>query len=170
MEKKKLIDRNGRVFGLISVIDVVVLLAVVAICGAVYMKTNVLETTSTAFQDVGIEAVFEVRMVPDYVAAAVELGDAVYDKDHATGGAIGYITAIEITAPRTIEEINDGSLEFVTSNKDVNMIITIEGKGSVSNGRYSFNRIYELGVNAARNFETKYASITGYVNSIKELK
>lgn len=169
MEKKKPIDKNGRLFGLISVIDVVVLLAVVAICGAVYMKTNVLETTSTAFQDVAIEATFEVRMVPDYVAEAVEIGDAVFDKDHATGGAIGYITSIEITEPRTIEEINDGSLEFVGSNKDVNMIITMEGKGSVSNGRYSFNRIYELGVNAARNFQTKYASITGYVSSIQQI-
>lgn len=166
--KKSFIDPQGRVLGFISIIDVVVLFAVMALCAGVYVKNNVLETTN-ASRDVNISMSFEVRIVPEYVADALKIGDAVYDKDHETGGAIGVITSIERTEPKGIAELTDGTVSYVTSNTDINLLVTVEGSGSVTDGRYSFNRIYEMGINSARNFQTKYAQVTGYVYEVKEL-
>lgn len=165
-KESKLIDRNGRVFGLISIIDVVVLLAVVVVCVGVYLKNNVLETTASNTQNVDITMVIEARLVEEYVADAIQVGDALYDKDHATGGPIGYITNIEYTEPRTIRELNDGSLTFVGGEDAVNVLVTLEGSGTMTDGIFSFNKIYELGLNAARNFETQYVTFTGYVMEI----
>lgn len=167
-EGKELIDKNGRLFGKISIIDVVVILAVVVVLAGVYVKNHVLETTASNIKNVDITMTIEGRLLEHYVADSIQVGDAIYDKDHATGGAIGYITNIEYTEAATIRELNDGSLAFVGSEEAVNVIITLEGVGTVTEGRYSFNKIYELGLNAARNFETKYVSFTGYVMEIGE--
>lgn len=165
-QESKLLDKNGRMFGLISVIDVVVIIAVIVVCFGVYVKNNVLETTSGNLENTRISMTFEVRVVEPYVADALSIGDAVFDKDHATGGAIGYITNIEYTEPGTIRELYDGSFTKVGSDKEVNVLVTIEGTGSYINGRYSFNRVYEMGLNAARVFQTKYAKVEGFVSDI----
>lgn len=162
----KLIDRNGRVLGKISVIDLIVILAVIVVCIGVYVKNNVLEATNSNIQNVDITMLIEVRLVEEFVADAIQVGDQIYDKDHATGGPIGTITNIEYTEARTIRELNDGSLTFVGSDQAVNLLVTVEGVGTLTEGRYSFNKIYELGLNAARNFESKYASFTGFVLEI----
>ncbi|MFI3253917.1 MAG: DUF4330 family protein [Eubacteriales bacterium] len=165
-EKRPLIDKNGRLFGAVSLIDIVVILAIIVVCAGVYLKNNVLVTTSTSGENSKISMTFEVRLVEDYVADALQIGDAVYDKDHATGGAIGHITKIEYTEPSGSREINDGTFSLVGSDREVNVLVTLEGTGSYIDGRYSFNRVYEMGVNAARTFQTKYVKVTGFVTEI----
>ncbi len=163
-KSKTFIDKSGRVFGVISVIDVVVILAVAVLCFGVYLKNNVLTATGT--EDQTMVFTFEARIVEDYIREAIQVGDEVFDKDHSTGGAIGVITNIEVSEPRAIAELSDGTLEYITSNRGCNLLVTVEGTGAVVDGMYSFNRIYKLGVNAARNFQTKYCTLTGFVQDI----
>lgn len=169
MKENKIIDSQGRLFGKISIIDVLVICAVAVVCMAVHMKNNVLVTTGGGVQTVPMEITLVAEMVPYFVAEAIEIGDTMYDRDHATGGAIGVITSKEILPASKMEEVNDGSFSAVTSDTDVNVLLTVEGSGSVVDGRYSFNRVYELGANAARNFETKYAWFTGVVLGVNTL-
>lgn len=164
--EKKLIDRQGRLFGLISIIDVVVIFAVIVLCFGVYLKTNVLSVTGSNTEEVTISFTFEARIVEDYIQEALQVGDYVYDKDHATGGAIGVITNIEVLEPRAIGELSDGTLNYITSNRGCNLLVTVEGTGAILDGVYTFNRVYRIGLNAARNFQTKYATLTGFVIDI----
>ncbi len=166
MKENKFIDSSGRLFGKISIIDVLVILAVVVALTAIYVKNNVLETTSTANTDVGLTMQLEVMIAPDYIIDAIQIGDELYDKDHATGGPIGTIVDKEILPASAFAELNDGTLSMITSDKDKNVLLTIEGKGSYKDGRYSFNRVYEMGANSSRNFETKYASFVGVVHGV----
>ncbi len=48
----------------------------------------------------------------------------------------------------------------------VNLLLTVEGRGIISDGRYLVNRVYDLGVNSARNYHTPYAQFTGTVVAI----
>ncbi len=165
-EKKKFIDKNGRIFGVISVIDVVVIIAILVVCAGVYLKNNVLVTTSTSVENTKISMTFQVPLEELYVADALGIGDAVYDRDHATGGAIGYITHIEYIDPSGPKELYDGTFALVGSDCEINILVTLEGTGSYIDGRYSFNRVYEMGINAARTFQTKYAKVIGHVTDI----
>ena len=47
----KIIDRNGRLFGKISVIDLLVIAVVAVMAVALYVKTNQKEITSTTTQN-----------------------------------------------------------------------------------------------------------------------
>lgn len=163
----KIIDRNGRLFGKISVIDLLVIAVVAVMAVALYVKTNQKEITSTTTQNTPITFQILVRGVRSYVAVAVAVGDAVYEVDRSTGGALGTITDVQVSPGSTLAQFSDGTAEYVPVEDGVNLLITVEGEGLVSNGRYQLNRIYDLGVNSSRNFHTKYVQFVGSVFAIQ---
>ena len=82
---KPFIDRDGRIFGLVSVVDLLVLIFLVLAGVSLYLKANVLDTTQTA-QSHDLSAMDTVSVqvlvsnVSDFVADALEIGDEVYDQ------------------------------------------------------------------------------------------
>lgn len=169
-KKKKLIDLKGRLFGVISIIDLVAIFALALLCFGFYLKNNVLEATGGGVKDVGIEVTILLEIVPDYLVDAIEVGDELFDHDHATGGAIGVITSKEILPPESLVALNDGTYDIVTSESGHNVLLTVEGKGTHTNGRFSFNRVYELGINATRYFQSKYVLFIGTVIGIQTIE
>lgn len=168
MTVSKIIDRNGRLFGKVSFIDVLVVLVVVVMAIALYMKNNTLEASMTGeTSSTPIVFTVEAENVHLNVIEAIQVGDKVYDKDRSSGGAIGVITAIEEMEAGKVERLTDGTYARLTNENARNLIITIEGSGSVTNGRYAVNKIYEIGVNAARNFYTSHAVFTASVIDIQ---
>ena len=153
----KLIDRNGRLFGKISVIDLVVVAVVIVLAAALYFKNNQTHTGNAVVEQ---KITFQIRArgVYDYVADAIQVGDGVYDKDYASGGkSIGVITDIQI-------ERDPGGL--VDADETVDLLITLEGWGLVDGKRYTLNRVYALGVNSSRTYYTKQAQFIGTVADI----
>lgn len=162
----KIIDNNGRLFGKISVIDVLVILVVAVMAFALHTKNNSLSVTSTNTPGTTITLTVLAENLDLQVADAVALGDKMYDKDHSTGGAIGKITAIERLDATKTEKLGDGTYAQLTNADGCNLLITLECSGSVNDGRYSINRVYELGVNANRSFYTPYAAFNAVVTEI----
>ena len=163
----KIIDRNGRLFGKISVIDLVVVAVVIVMAFALYVKTNHNEITSTSTPDSTITYQMLVRGVRTYVADAVQVGDKVYDQDRSSGGgSLGVITDIEIQPGTRLAEFKDGTIDAAPVEDGVDMLLTIQGSGLISEGRYLLNRVYDLGVNSSRNYCTMYAQFTGSIYSI----
>ena len=98
------------------------------------------------------------------------MGDGLYDQNYPSGGrAIGYITEVEVErdpGTKLAESLGDGTAALVEAEDTVDLLITLEGKGLVENGRYSINRIYGLGVNSGRTYYTKRAQFVGSVANI----
>lgn len=162
----KIMDRNGRLFGKISIIDVAVVLVVAIMAFAFHTKNHSIATTATANSGTTITFTALAENLDLQVADAVVVGDKLYDTDHSTGGAIGTITAIERQEGAKTEKLSNGTYARLTNADGCNLLITVECTGSVINGRYSINRVYELGVNANRNFYTPYAAFTAVVAEI----
>ena len=84
----KLIDKNGRLFGKISVIDVVVVLLVVILAVALRYKAQ-LPQTSTGTVDPQITFTLWVRNQRPEILDAIHIGDGLYDPERSTGGSLG---------------------------------------------------------------------------------
>ncbi len=164
---KKIIDSQGRLFGRISIIDAAVLLVVVVLVLAVYHKNTGLEVTSATSSDTVITFTALAENLPLHVVEAIRENDPVYDSSRASGGAIGKITKIEILPAETVVELRNGGYAAVTNEDGRNVLVTVEGRGSVSGGRYAINRLYELGVNTTRRFVTPWVSFRASVLSIQ---
>lgn len=161
----KVIDRNGRLFGKISVLDILVIAVVLVMAAALYFKGHQTHT-STGTSNTAITYQVLVRGVRNYVSSAVQEGDLMYDLDRSSGGTLGKITGIEVLPSSKLAEFNDGTQATVPVEDSVNLLLTVEGSGLISEGRYLLNRVYDLGVNSSRNFYTKYAQFTGTVTAI----
>ncbi len=162
----KVIDHNGRLFGKISVIDVLVILVVIALAGALYVKnsrphTSASVTTQTITYQVLVEG------AQNYLKENIHVGDKVYDLNYSSGGsALGEITAIEEQPGSKMATFTDGTMGLAEVEDGVNLLLTIEGEGLINDKGYSINRVYDLGVNSARTYFTKYAEFDVTVTSI----
>ena len=160
----KIIDENGRLFGKISVIDVVVLLLVVAMAAAIFFVKRDQAVTGNSVAEQPITFQVLVSGAYDYMEPMIQVGDLLYDKDYTSNGPLGTITAIEEQPGRMQAYLHDGTVAQVEVEGGVNLLLTVEGQGLVTEqGNYMLNRIYSLGVNSARTYETKYAEFTGTV-------
>ena len=162
----KIIDKNGRLFGKISVIDVMVILVVAVIGVALYLKTNTMTHTSTATANDIINYQIYIRGVGDNVKDALRLEDQIFDEDRGNSGCLGVIKNIEVLPGTEMISFDDGTVSIVSSEGTDDLLLTIQGEGLISGKSYALNRIYDLGVNSARNFCTHYARFTGTVYSI----
>ena len=162
----KIIDHNGRLFGRVSIIDLIVILVVAVMALAIAFK-NSAPVTSTTVTDTPITYQIQLFRVYPFLADNIHEGDDLYDKDHATGGSLGKVVSVEVLPATSTVELPNGTVAQVGSEDRCNILLTVEGSGTVTDGRYSLNRVYELGVNASRNFYTKYASFTGSVMNIQ---
>ena len=166
----RIIDRDGRLFGKISIIDLLVIAAVAVIAAAVYVKNNATPTGSGTVKEQSIT--FQVRAsgLEDYLADAIRVGDKVYDADYSSGsGPVGEITRAQVLSDPGVQLYDgmpDGTLPEIEVEGTVDLLITVKGSG-VSDGRsYTINRVYELGVNSSRNYRTNRAA---FVVSVVEI-
>ena len=169
---KPFIDRDGRIFGLVSVVDLLVLIFLVLAGVSLYLKANVLDTTQTA-QSHDLSAMDTVSVqvlvsnVSDFVADALEIGDEVYDQGNFDAGVLGTISDIQIQDASYIAELSNGLRAVVSGAEDhCSILLTLECRYTQSNGFWMINGDYPLGVNAARTFFTKYAGVGGTVVQI----
>ena len=160
----KIIDKNGRLFGKISFIDILVVIIVIVLAFAVYARFFTKTTTAVAAINDSFEVQICVYGVRQLTADAFQVGDDVYESENDT--YIGTITAIEVSD--AYGEYATLSGEYVVApiegRKDV--VLTLSSEGLVSAGRYYASRTYELGANASLTFETKYCCTTGYIWSV----
>lgn len=158
-------DQNGRLFGKISIVDVLALLLVAAMAGAIfYVKGS--QNAGLGNGTVEQTICFQVRVpgVPSYMEAAVQVGDQLYDLNYPSGGALGRITQVEVEPGFREAMCNDGVWCSAPVEDGIDLVLTLEGSGLVSSsGSYMLNRVYDLGVNSARTYYTKYARFDGRV-------
>ena len=164
----KIIDQNGRLFGKISVIDLVVVAVIVVLAIALNFKSNQAHT-GTSVPEETITFQIRVRGVRGYVANCIAIDDSLYDQNYSSGGrALGQIKDIQVERdPGTvISAMSDGTVILAEAEETVDLLLTVEGTGLRTGKSVAINRIYDLGVNSARTYYTQRAQFTGTVASI----
>ena len=163
----KILDRDGRLFGKISIIDVSVLLVVAVLAVAVFVKSQRAQT-STSITDTPVIYQMLLTNQPEYMRSAIQEGDQLYDQERSTGGSLGTITQVEVSDGTNLGALDDGTYAVLPAENRYNILITVEGAGLVSaDGGVALNRVYDLGVNSSRTFTTQYASFIGTVTDIQ---
>ena len=163
----KLLDRDGRLFGKLSIIDGIALLVVAVLAVAIYVKSQMPQTGSSVTTT---SVIYQMRLVnqPAYMLNAIQVGDQMFDKERSTGGSLGTILDIAVSDGTNQGELDDGTVAQIPAENHYNLLLTIEGQALVgTEGSVALNRIYDLGVNSHRNFNTKYASFVGQIVDIQ---
>ena len=168
----KLIDEKGRLFGRLSVVDLLVVLAVVVMAAALYVKNDRLgmggggrisgEEQTITFQ-------VRLRGAQRYLVDAIRTGEEVHDPNYSSGSrTVGEITGVEIIRDpgAAVEALDDGTAGLVEVEGSVDALVTVQATG-VMNGRSCLiNGVYNLGINSARVYCTRRVQFTGTIVDI----
>lgn len=163
---KKIIDEHGRVFGKVSVIDLLVILIVLVLGAALYVKYNVLEVTSVAGKTDTITYEIIVYGAREFTVNGIQIGDAIYDKNGSGGHSVGTITGKTVTDAKKSQALSDGSIVYGNYEGRYDITLTITANGAVSDGRYLVNKTYEVSTNSTRTFYTKFCTFEATISEI----
>lgn len=162
----KIVDSKGKLFGKINAIDFCVVVVVIAlVLGAVYKFGIVNKTSgagSSAMQPINYEV--KIEKAREYSFGNVQEGDVLYDK--TSGNPIGKVVKAEKEPATDIVEMPNGTaIEGLVENR-INIILTIEAEGTVTEKGHFVNKTYELLVGSKKKFFTKYLECEGSVSEI----
>lgn len=160
----KIIDENGRLFGKISIIDIIVIiLAIILVC-AVFARTSQNKAANVNETMDKITYTFKVENIRQETAESVIAGDKLYDED--SGVCLGTIKKTNINSAHKLAQTADGTYVNgeVSGRSDLEM--TVEAECRVADGRYYSERTAEISVNMEKDVQTKYAKFTGRVMEI----
>jgi hypothetical protein len=160
---RKIIDDRGRLFGIVSFIDVFVLAVVVVIAVAVFTKFNVHDNPLTTPNTVSVSYTVKIPAIRDTTAELIYIGDNLYTD---AGTFIGTIRGIAIEDATSLEPLVDGTNVLGRIHERYDVTLTVEAQTSFSDGRYFASRVFELNVNSEQRMQTKYNLFTGIITSL----
>lgn len=169
----KLIDENGRLFGKISVIDLLVIAVVLVMAAALYVKNTRLDVnvdTPVSKPEQNITLQLKVNSLRNYVYRSLQVGDEVRDQNYPSGDSpLGVITDIQVLSdPGTsLTALDDGTVEMIEVEDTVDLLITLKCSGVVEDRVYAINGVYSVGVNSTRNYCTRLSQFTGMVADVR---
>jgi len=157
-----LIDKNGRLFGKISIVDIVVaLLIIVAVS---FVGLRFVKKTSMASQQAEKVYVVEVKDIKESSIKYFKVGDTLYNEDGAYLGIIDIEP--EITVAMVSQEKSDGSFAYAEKPGRYDVRITIRGKGFDNGNAFFLDGKVALLVGAERYFKADDIDFTGNIIEI----
>lgn len=163
----KLVDKNGRLFGKISVIDVLVVLVVAVMAVALRAKSDAPGIVAPE-ENVTITYQVKVNALPAHMAEALKVGDPVYEDGTSTNGSLGKVVNVQFSDGTRLATLSNGTLKMVPVEGTVDALVTVEAEGSVDENGIMLNHVFPLGINSSRNFCTSYTQFTGTVVNIEK--
>jgi hypothetical protein len=127
MNKKKLIDENGRIFGKVSIVDVIVVLAVVAV--AVFFLSRKLgggtaaQTPGGTAEPKTVELTILLPGVKPYILEAAKISKSLYSEDG--GQYLGDITSITPKPAQVRQTLADGTPVLTEHPELLDVYVTV---------------------------------------------
>ena len=129
----KIIDSNGRLFGKINILDILIIIAVLVLLFSVKVKYD--KSPSQMSSDKKIVYTIEVEDVRQPTVDAIyQKAENVMDKETKKG--LGKITDISVSKAKEQLKLADGTYEMVSKEDKFNIILTLEVKGTETSDNY----------------------------------
>ncbi len=122
----KFIDKKGRIFGKINIVDIIVILLLIFAVVAVGIKFKKVQTTQGG--DKTIEYTVRVERLRQISIDEIER-EYKNIQDAETKKAIGNIVSVEKTSARELVRLENGEYTFTQYDDKYDLIITLQTKG-----------------------------------------
>ena len=160
---RRIIDDKGRLFGVISYVDVIVLIMAATLVSVIFVKYSINESAVTTGNIVNV--VYNVR-VSEMRLKATELfrpGDKLYTSSNIY---IGTIKAVDRADATVQSSLADGSYVNAGIEDRYDVTLTVEAQCSKINERFYADRVFEIHTNMDQPMMTKYNIFTGSITRI----
>lgn len=161
-----LLDKNGKLFGKINIIDLCVILLVIAVVIGVFVRFSG-GAGKIVTQTKQIEYVVNVKGLRQYGVDAIERMGLVTDKKYST--VVGEITNVDVKEATHQSTTADGVVKDAKLPERFDCEVTIVTNGKEGSNGYFNNNNEELSVGREYQMYSKYVSTTGIIKSVTVL-
>lgn len=148
----------------INIIDVLILLLIIGLIFAMYIKFGVREHTKAEADFITIEYTMKVSSVRKYTVDLLKVGDYVYDSQ--TKIVIGFISKIEVENSIETVETSDGRVVNAVNPNKYDITLTILCDGMETDKGYYASRSIDIKVGDDKQIETLYVKTYGTIMSM----
>lgn len=140
---KKLVSKEGKLFGIINVIDLLVLLFIVGAAAVVFLFATGKISVSEKKDDFGgpvtdVDIVYYTEELSDFVAKQIRYGALVYDD--ACMHTLGKVTDFRLGKSLLYNEKDDGSFAVVEKDGYCSAFITGQANGTRTRLGFTYNK------------------------------
>jgi len=125
-----MIDKNGKFFGKLNVIDALVLVLVVVVAAGFAYGRFAPRVQQFLTAETPIYFTFMTESVRPFSVDAVAPGDALF-RQHESHAPLGHVVRVETVPNYTIVQNRDGTAVSARNQGRYNLFITLEGRGHV---------------------------------------
>lgn len=158
-----LFDNKGRIFGIINVIDLLVILLIVAVVGRFAVKSHF---KPAGVQTKNIQVVLLVKDVREATSSAIKVGDIV--REAKTNLVLGKITEVRVKPAETLVNTADGRVVNYPNPVLKDVYITLVGTGTAGENAIVIGNS-EIRVGTQLNIKTNIYGVITTVMGIKVL-
>jgi len=119
-------SKKGKLFGKISIIDIILILVIIAAVIAVGLKSTDTGSSAAVKSDTEFYVTFKVENVRQYTVDAVSEGDIFYERNAAL---LGTVTEVESEPYMEIVTLSDGTSKLAPSPEKYTLYITMSCQG-----------------------------------------
>lgn len=159
-----LIDKKGRIFGLINIIDLLIILLILAVVGRFALKV---QQQPAGVESKNIEVVLLVKEVRDATANVIKEGDIV--RETKTNMVLGKVTKVEILPSDTLVNTADGRVVNYPNPILKDVYVTLVGSGTAGENATVIGNS-EIRVGTILNAKTNVYSVISTVMGIQVLE
>ncbi len=162
---KKIIDKNGRLFGLISLIDVAVIAIAAVLVAALLMKDTASPIVNIAAPMDKISYELTISNMPAGRLNSLKVGESIYDSDN--GNHLG--TIADIKAEDCVISIlkADGTFDYAPVEGRYNVIMTIQADAITDERQHIYvNRVSLVALGWSLNIQTQASTFSGLVTEL----
>ncbi len=160
-------DKNGKIFGKISIIDVFAIILVLAVVIGIGVRYGAKATMAVQSSE-QFECVVEVANVREFTVKALEKGGIITDKKSEI--ELGEIISVETQQADFQSTTADGRIITTMLPERYNCIVKIKANGKVSDDAYIMDDSNELSVGRTIELYSKYVKTSGEIKSVKMLE
>ena len=148
----KVIDKKGKFFGKVSVIDIVLIILIIGLAAGFGYKKLSPQAERIVSSNTTFYATFVIQRIRNFSVAAVQDGDIFYEQ--YAQQPLGKVVATKAVQSHDIIHKNDGTAVNSPMEDKFDFYVTIEATGSVSDAGYYFNGNEQLSVGSNLIFQS----------------
>lgn len=160
-----MINKDGKLFGKISIVDIAVILIIVLIGVGVYCRFAKQPEEIISMSE-KIECTFLIENVRTYTVDALKKKGEMYDG--TSKELIGNITDVRVEDGKMHVNMADGSFKTAAPENRYNVYVTVEFSGKISDKGYYTAANKYLAVGTSAGINTKYVDCGATVYSINK--
>lgn len=132
-----LIDSKGKLFGKISIVDVLIVVMVLGVLAGVGYKFRKSGTSTPFAKKDTVQVTFYHYEVNDFIDGSIKVGDPV--KDKATGTVFGKVSSVKFDKAISTGTNSEGQMVAASNPKFRSVTITVDGEGVFGDQGVSFD-------------------------------